>query len=240
MRLDSDVDICVLCTDVGYSDFNFAQGLTDADVNRIPATYTYSQFKNEVEQALRSLGTDAITRSNKAFDVHANSYRVDADVVPCFEHLRYQRLSDGSIDCIRGTELHPDNGGSIVNWPDQHYENGVAKNNETGKAFKGVVRILKRLKNQMKDEGVTDAQEVPSFLIECLVWNVPSILIDVGTTWTEKVQSVMRFIHDQIQKSQHTEWGEVSDLKYLFRAGQPWTPEIANRFIVAAWNYLEF
>jgi hypothetical protein len=37
-----------------------------------------------------------------------------------------------------------------------------------------------------------------------------------------------------------TEWGEINELKYLFRISQPWTMEQAHAFVSAAWDYLGF
>ena len=51
--------------------------------------------------------------------------------------------------------------------------NGFAKNSATRRNFKSVVRILKRLRNEMEDDGIVTAQPIPSYLIECLTWNVP-------------------------------------------------------------------
>lgn len=93
VREDSDVDICVCCYDSLFEDFSFANGLTRVNVGLSPATYLFPQFKNNVEEALvAKFGRAGVTRGNKAFDVHANSYRIDADVVPCFEHRRYWLL----------------------------------------------------------------------------------------------------------------------------------------------------
>src|ERR1700694_2293105 len=143
--------------------------MTNADFSLSPATYKYSQYKNDVETALKSyFGRDAVTRGNKAFDIHENTYRVDADVVACFEYRWYRK--DQTFR--EGTAFLQDKGGRITNWPDQNYENGVAKNQETGGRFKDVVRILKRLRNKMADERITAAHPIPLFLIECLVWNV--------------------------------------------------------------------
>jgi hypothetical protein len=36
------------------------------------------------------------------------------------------------------------------------------------------------------------------------------------------------------------EWGEVNELKYLFRGAQPWTREQVNSFLQAAWDYIGF
>jgi hypothetical protein len=50
----------------------------------------------------------------------------------------------------------------------------VAKNNATGGRFKRIVRVLKRLRNEMADHDVAAAKPIASYLIECFVWNVPN------------------------------------------------------------------
>lgn len=109
-------------------------------------------------------------RGNKAFDIKKNSYHVEADVAPFFEHRRYS--ANGNYNS--GVELRPDNGGQVINWPQQHYDNGVWKNNETNRRYKSLVRILKALCNEMSDIGIESAQQIPGFLNECLIWNVPN------------------------------------------------------------------
>jgi len=241
VKQDSDVDICVLCTDVSFVDYSMSEGLTDSDVGLVSHPYAYPEFKNDVEKALRSyFGEDGITRGNKAFDIHENSYRVDADVVPCFEHRRYQRRSGGGYYYTSGTELRSDKGGQIINWPEQNYQNGVAKNEATSRRFKAVVRILKRLRNEMDENKVAAAKPIPSFLIECLVWNVRSEGFG-HDTYTADVRWALAHLFNNTMKSQDcTEWGEINELKYLFRISQPWTMEQAHAFVSAAWDYLGF
>ena len=128
----------------------------------------------------------------------------------------------------------------IVNWPEQNYENGVAKNNETGKRFKDVVRVLKRLRNKMNDEKIAAAAPIPSFLVECLVWNVPNEGFG-HNTYAADVQWTLAHIFNNTRNFDDCkEWGEVNELKYLFRPGQPWTMEQAHSFASAAWDYLGF
>jgi len=53
-----------------------------------------------VETALKNyFGSDKVIRGNKAFDIHANSYRVDADVVPAFAYRHYN--GGGEDDYIK-------------------------------------------------------------------------------------------------------------------------------------------
>jgi hypothetical protein len=237
-RFDSDVDVCVRSMDVFFSDLT--DGITRSEASISDAAYTYSQFKNEVEAALRAhFGTGAVTRGSKAFDIHENTYRIDADVVPTFEHRRYVRGSSG-IYYLSGTELRPDSGGRIINWPTQNYENGVVKNNRTARHFKRVVRILKRLRNEMADKGSSVATATPSYLVECLVWNVPDDLFDLGSYRADVRAALAHLFNNTRDDATPAEWGEVNELKYLFRPNQPWTRQSAHAFIDAAWDYIGF
>jgi hypothetical protein len=240
VRQDSDVDICVLYKDAFFSDYGMRQGLNGPLLGFTDANYPYTEFKNDVEAALKAyFGAGSVTRGKKAFDVHANTYRVDADVVPCFEHRRYMGTHQ-SYWYNSGTQLFPDNGGKIVNWPGQNYTNGVAKNEATGRRFKAVVRILKRLRYEMIGNGHTIAESIPSYLIECLVWNVPNEGFG-HDEYRDDVRYALAHLCNETRTDETCkEWGEINELKYLFRQSQPWTREQVNKFLNAAWNYIGF
>ena len=234
---ESDVDVCV-CS--GYTiDLDLPAGTTKAGAGLIDATYDYATFKNEVGAALvAKFGVRAVKRGNKAFDVSDTSYRVEADVVAAFEHRRYTSQTDYLKPV--GTCIHPDNGHKIINWPEQHYLHGVSKNQATGMRFKGVTRVLKELRFEMMDAGIAAARPLPSYLVECLVFNAPKS--DFGHTLVyDDVREVIAsgYINTKTDAPCH-EWGEVNELKYLFRPGQPWTREQANAFLLAAWRYVGF
>lgn len=234
VRRDSDVDIGILCTDSMFP--NYPEGMTGEDFGNSPADYLYSQYKDDVEKALASyFGRSAVTRGNKAINVHETSYHVEADVAPFFEHRRY--YSNGKY--LSGVALLTDRRNNrVVNWPEQHYQNGVMKNNDTGRRYKSIVRVLKALSVDMTKNIVRDA-DIPGFLIECLVWNVPNDLFQ-HSTYTEDVKSCITFLYNTT-KSQEScnDWREVSELKYLFRASQKWTREEANAFTLAVWRYAD-
>lgn len=243
VRQDSDVDVCVCLMDMCFADYSMCESLSDQMVGLSSSSYSYCEFKDAVEKTLvAKFGRTSVKRGNKAFDIHANTYRVDADVVPCFEHRRYtgEKLYDGSYYYLSGTELHPDSGGSIINWPQQHYENGVAKNKATGNRFKYITRVLKRLRNDMVEHGKTAAKPIPSYLIECLVWNVPTEGFG-HNTYTEDVRYVLAHtFNETLNDAKCSEWGEVNELKYLFRGSQPWTRQQAHAFLAEAWDYIGF
>jgi hypothetical protein len=241
IRQDSDVDICVCCYESFFGDY--PKETTRENFGHTSASLKYSDYKNMVEAALKSyFGKEGVTRGNKAFDVHANSYRIDADVVPTFEHRRYtgNTKPDGTDHYLSGVGLKPDKGDLIKNWPTHQYNNGVSKNTDTGRKYKRVIRILKRLRKKMQDDNISEASDIASFLIECLVWNadVDALKRD---TYTAVVRHVIADLYNRTRKDDDCiEWGEVNELKYLFRTSQPWTRQQANSFLHAAWNYIGY
>ena len=55
----------------------------------------------------------------------------------------------------------------IVNFPKIHKENGKKKMTETGNNYKKYIRIFKNFKKRLE-------LDIPSYYIECLLYNVPS------------------------------------------------------------------
>lgn len=237
---DSDVDICVMYQGAFFSDYSMSEGLDRDSLGFSAGTYAYGEFKNDVEAALIDyFGDDSVLRGNKAFDVHANTYRIDADVVPAFEHRRYH----GTLEdhwYYSGTQIRPDKGKAIVNWPQQNYDKGVEKNNETARRFKAVTRILKRLRNEMADEDYAAAGPIPSYLIECLAWNVPNEGYGQDTLRADVRWALAHLWNNTRTDEMCNEWGEVNELKYLFRVSQPWARLQVNDFLQAAWDYIGF
>jgi hypothetical protein len=92
----------------------------------------------------------------------------------------------------------------------------------------------------MEQMKVSAAKPIPSFLIECLVWNVP----DEGfghETYTADIRwTFAHLFNNTMRQDDCKEWVEVNDLKYLFHFSQPWTMQQAHLFLSAAWDYVGF
>jgi hypothetical protein len=236
VREDSDVDVCVRCSDSFF--YYLPPELTNADCGfAVPGPVNYATYKNDVGVALTSYFKNGhVTPGRKAFDIKENTYRIAADVVPCFEYRRYAK----DTTHIKGTAFDPDNGGRIVNWPDQNYSNGVTKNTATGGRFKDVVRILKRLRYKMCEEKIAAADPIPSFLVECLVWNAPNSAFGYSTYTSDVREVLANLFNNTIKLETCEEWGEINELKYLFKGGNTWTLAQAHAFISAAWDYWGF
>ena len=241
VRENSDVDICVRYNSAFFADY--PKGTTQETFGNVGGTLSFVDFKGMVQKALEDyFGKAGVARGNKAFDVHANTYRIDADVVPTFEHRRYtgRKNGDGSHHYLSGVAIKPDSGGMIYNWPEQTYTNGIGRNTVTGRKYKRVIRIFKRLRDKMQDENIAIAKKTPSFLIECLVWNA-GLDAFKHDAYTDIVRHVLADVWKRTRKDDDcTEWGEVNELKYLFRLTQPWTRQEANEFLQEAWDYIGY
>lgn len=248
VRLDSDIDVAIVLRDVFYYDLR--DGLTATEVGiTSSASDTLEDFRAEVHRALAAtFGNQAVRLMNKTLTVRESSTRLNADATPFFLHRRYTRGATGGCGYIEGVELRPRNDPQrrVINWHQQHYDNGVAKNTRTGRRFKRVARILKRLASEMASSGVPAAKSaagvVPSFLLECLVYNAPDGklgLEDGG--YYEDVKEVVRWLWGQTEPGAGgTSFTEVSGLKPLFADGQAWTMAQAREFLLRAWHHVGF
>ena len=118
--------------------------------------------------------------------------------------------------------------------------NGVEKNDATGRRFKAVTRILKRLRNEMADEGYAAAVPISSYLIECLVWNVPNEAFGHSELKADVRWALAHLWNETRTNETCNEWGEINELKDLLWSGQPWSREQVNTFLQAAWDYIGF
>lgn len=139
-----------------------------------------------------------------------------------------------------GVALVPDNPlrNLVINYPTQHHDNGCAKNERTGKNYKGVARILKNLRVWMEEHGHHSAKPITGFLLECLLYNVPDVLL-IGPTWTALVTGSLAYL---VQNTAWDEtcgkWTEVSGLKWLFSPEQKWTREQVHEFVRVALSFV--
>lgn len=231
VRADSDVDIAVQCTEAEY--YDVSENATAPQSTPYTGIWTPDKLRTELVAAMKAKFPGNVDASGSvAIQINSSSARVDADVVPCFSYRYYMQF--GSRE---GTKVFKKDGSSIVNYPVQQYERGIAKNNDTNYAYKKCARLLKRLENEMASCGVY--KELPSFLMECLAYNCPNQVF-MYSTWTRCLKEMLVHIWNSLEGEEPTEnrWLEVNECKYLFHSGQKWTREDAREFANAAWNHL--
>ncbi|MDB5224820.1 MAG: hypothetical protein JWO43_442 [Candidatus Adlerbacteria bacterium] len=236
IRADSDVDIAVVYNESYFPDTSSLSAVDKAlhEANTTAATYRFEQFKNDVHaELLKVFGAETVERKDKCIRVKGNSYRVNADVVPAFGHKRYR--SFGNVEA-EGIGFVTDRGVTTFSYPDQHYANGVSKNDATDRGYKPVVRILKHTRNEMIDKAIIEPDSMASFLIESLVWNIPHAHFRNQTRREDARAVALQIWSDMKDSDKAKNYAEVSDLKYLFHGDH--TPTKAQAFMLQAWDYL--
>ncbi|SHJ08317.1 nucleotidyltransferase domain-containing protein [Cycloclasticus pugetii] len=233
VRADSDVDIAVECTDVLY--WKESEKGNHTPGKPYEGIWTPAKLRAELVSAMKAKFPGQVdTSGSTAIQINSSSSRVDADVVPCFSFRYYMKY--GSRD---GTKIFKTDGSSIVNYPIQQMDNGIAKNKATGYAYKKGARLLKRVENAMAADGTF--RELPSFFMECLAYNCPDHVFS-HSTWTDRLRAMLIYIWENLQGDEPDEdrWLEVNECFFLFHSDQKWSRKDGREFAKAAWNYFGF
>jgi len=176
IRLNSDIDINVCYTDAFY--YDVPNGMTggDYDLNN-PVNYSFQEYKNGVENMLVAYyGRSDIVRKNKCITVKGNTNRIQVDVVPTWRYRNYYSTENRNYH--EGVALYADNNNQekVTNFPKQHLKNGIDKNTGTMRRFKRLTRIFKNILVKMEDNNYYSNDNITSFLLECLAFNVPTAI----------------------------------------------------------------
>jgi hypothetical protein len=211
-----------------------AKGLVVEDAGLTTYTMPLNQatFKDHVTQALEDqFGSTNVDRHDKCIKVSESRLLFPADIVPCFPVRTYSEF--GKFE--PGVSIRTDAGEEILNYPVQHYDNGVTKNVATLKRFKRMVRCLKRMENwKLADGRISKA--LPSFFMECLIYNCPKHLFDSESYKTTFLHLTLYLYGALGEQSTCDRMVEVNGVKSLFNDGQTWTAEEARDFVLAAWH----
>ncbi|QHS63527.1 nucleotidyltransferase domain-containing protein [Chitinophaga agri] len=236
VRKNSDVDIVMRFDDAFYSDL-VRLNAADAAIYNARHTdygYNFTQLKNDTEQALRIVFGDDVKRKNKCIEVRGNTYRVTADVIPCFTLRRPANLERIEAE---GIKFYSETNQEIISFPNQHYENGTSKTNNTYRLYKRMVRILKVINNRLIDDNKISDKLASSFFIECLVYNVPDHYF-INGNYTQTLRNVISKIYEDMQANAN--YKEVSCLLWLFDSRSPRTHKDALDFMQHCWNFVGY
>lgn len=237
VRRDSDVDIVVQLTECEYFDYYGDQ----PDVHN-PSPYegpwTKDSWRRAVTRAMVAAFDDVDTSGKIAVKIPAVAgSRPPIDVVPAFDYRLF--WNPRRTDWSAGSCVWSSVGKQIVNWPDQQLDNGRAKNDRTRKRYKNTARVLKNAKNHLAAAGTI--KDLPSYLMECLAWNVPDPVLWSGSTPAYDFQETLRWLWLHLGDDyRHDDWDEPNQLKYLFGAHQKWTVADAQGLVRATWNLMEY
>lgn len=212
---ESDVDVAVILESTFIT--KYRTGVTDKDYGFTDGTFSASKLKDEVQKALNQhFAYQGVERHDKCIKVIGNTYRVDADVVPAYRYRDYSTdYRNDSDNYVGGIEIRPDSGGRIINYPEQHIKSGISKNKVTQYNFKKCVRIIKNIREDMKERGYVVSSKISSFGLESLLWNVAEFAYT-------KYSSILRYTFDEVVSflksdfSNFDNYKEANGIKPLF------------------------
>lgn len=215
VRTQSDVDIAVVQEEVFKTEYRtYFLPQTNADYNFHSVPEPSKSFKDEVQECLtRKFGRD-VERKNKSIKIHGNTYRKDADSVPCRRYRDYRndyRYDENNY--IGGIVIYADNGEVIVNYPEQHIANGRKKNSDTHHYYKKMVRIMKTMRYILSDCGYSCADKVSSFGLESLLWNIPDCEFTKHSLYGVTFQHLLNYLRSNT--ASFSEYKEVNGIKPL-------------------------
>lgn len=243
IRLNSDIDVCVCYCPTFKFKLPDGDSPKNHNITLSNDTYTYTKFKSDVARLLKAkFGDENVVIKNKCIHVRENTYHAEIDVVPTWYHRTYPDKTSNSYH--QGVILYTPSGEAVINYPEQHYNNGVSKNDATRKRYKHLVRIIKNLKNKMEEEGYYSNANVTSFLLESLVYNLPDscfLTSDDTYDWNTIVRSLIIEIWNDTKPDCDLwkDWTEVSELLPLMY-NHKWSRDDVNSFMYHLWNFLQY
>lgn len=219
IRGNSDVDIVILLTK--------SIDLLTLYPQQINASAIQQWISNRdmIVAGLRYvLGSNAVTPDKKCIRVAASTSTLKADIVVAFRRFNTMNFGPGlfanSMTFDDGLEFYVSSENRwVTNYPQEHYSNGTKKNSlfQTNGWYKPTVRVFK---NYCSKIGL----QVPSYFLECLIYNVPNSLF--GTSYQRTFNSALTWLRtadlDQFlcQNGRLALFGDTGRQRLL-----GWTPE---------------
>ncbi len=242
VRRDSDVDVVVELHDCFYSAPKSGVTLVNPG-HTTPYTgpWTPTKWRAAVKKAMVTyFGESSVDATGRvAINIGAVAgSRPSADVVPSFLYYRYEDAYKQEKE--QGSCVFPSDGGAmIVNWPDQQLRKGRTLNTTTGGRYKNFVRALKNAENTLVAEGAID--DLPSYFMECLVYNVPATTLSSGSNLADGFQSTLAYLWNRLSDgSAATDWVEPNYMKWLFKGPQKWTVDQAKDLVLLTFSHLGY
>ena len=189
----------------------------------------WQEFRRLVIEQLENVyDSGAVSPGDKCIDVETASLPLPADVIVCEKHKRYTQFfsSPGKFD--EGIRFWTQSGNEIVNYPEQHKDNGTDKQGNTNNRFKPTVRMFKRARNQLVRDAVVQKKNVPSYFIECLLYRVPD------EVYVHNLQERYCYIVNYLARANLGNLKCQNEIVDMFGSDETqWTVLKANRFVNA-------
>jgi hypothetical protein len=159
---------------------------------KAPSGDIWDEFRDDV---LAGLGESYAVRMGRRcvnVDEPDSLFAEMVDILVATEYRLYP--VPGADQYEQGVFFRDREGRPIVNFPKQHRRNGDEKDRRTGGRFKQVVRRLKRVRKLAERERMIADGTAPSYLLECLLYNVPDHVYQTATL-EEAYRGALAWLH---------------------------------------------
>lgn len=164
------------------------------------AIYDERDLRADIKRALR-IGQIPFEDGRKAIAVSNETKRLpfSADIIPCCEYRLYHRYKgpgEHENDYTTGIAFKTNDWQErlVVNYPKQHYDQGVSKNVQVNGTYKETIRLFKNARNKAVDMSLIEKEKAPSYFIECLLHNVPDSLYDQSVE--QRYPSIIQWLYN--------------------------------------------
>jgi hypothetical protein len=203
-----------------------------------PGSYSYSNFKTDVQKALAAKFGQAVTPGKRAIAIAADGKRRRADVIVAALFRDYDAFPSlaGAV-YTEGVCFLTSDWTRIVNYPRQHSTNCTTKHQGTNGWFKPSVRILKNLRRCLVDDGKIETGTAPSYFLEGLLYNLPVQYF--GSSYQETIGNALGWLNG-LSAEETAKLVCANERYYLVRDyNVTWAPAKYSSFLAAAtqlWN----
>jgi hypothetical protein len=231
----SDVDIVVEFASIFQSNLK-APAAEHPVAYKAPASNAGFSWSNAHAETLKGLidycGSSAVNVRKRVIQVITPNRMADVLVAIQFrKHSRLVSLFDQ--EHIPGIQSEvPSDGSKISNFPQLHYDNGVAKQKRTNGMYKPMVRLLKNANRCAVDIGLLADGVASSYGINCLVYSAPDALFGDGyqntfvnvVNWAESNVGAIRRVSEQgvLVGDGVNLWKKESAQEYILALARLW------------------
>ena len=197
------------------------------------SNYSYDEFWYDILKVLQRLTSDSLTMYGyKSVKFYNHQLGMNANLRVALQHRKYQNFLGPNrqwyTEGIRFLAHSEDKW--ETSYPKLHYVHGAVKNlpNNTDGWFIAAVRMFKNARNRLVERGKIDTGLVPSYFLQCLLYNVPN------AAFGSSCQATFYRVLDWLSRSNFRSFMIQSGMEPLFgyEAGQ-WRPESARAFVDA-------
>ena len=249
---ESDVDICVVYRDAWYSDWDQVDpaAKTDpvvlarlmAEANIVEVQYRHAEFRDDVGAGLVARFGPAASCRSAATRCSTSARPPTTSTPTCWRPWSTDATTGRRHLVPRGVSSSTARARRSSTGPSSRTPTGSARTRPDRRALQGHGPGAQEPPHRDgRRGGVAAAGPIPSFLIECLVWNVPDSCFG-NPTYTQDVKDVLFYLwsNSKADDAPCHDWAEENDLFYLLRGGRgPWTRAQVHAFLRAAWGHLD-